>query len=170
MVERLNLDGDGNFIVKESAFLNYLVAVICLAIFIGVLTTRNFEIGYPFSEFYFIYVFILLPGIISLTKYSRNKTIIKVNKTGVFYYGVVVTDWNNFRNACIAEEYPTVTQNSDGISDKFNVMVTFFDPARNGDYLYKMSLSNTQDKSPEEIISAIQFYSGQNLSFEVFTL
>jgi hypothetical protein len=170
LIERLNLDSNGNFIVRESALLNYLVAAICLAIFIGVLITRNFEIGNPFSEFYFVYVFILLPGIISLIRYSRDKVIIKVNKTGVFYYGVTVTDWINFRNAYIGEEYPTVTQNSAGISDKFSVMVTFFDPARNGNYLYKMNLSNTQDKSPEQIISAIQFYSGKNLSFEVFTI
>ncbi|MCW3089462.1 MAG: hypothetical protein JWP81_531 [Ferruginibacter sp.] len=170
MKEGIKLDSEDNFIVKESALLNYLVAVIFFAIFIGVLITRNFEIGNPISEFYFIYPFILLPGIISLIKYSRDKAIIKVNKTGVFYYGVTVTDWSNFKTAYIGEEYPTVTQNSAGMSDKFSIVVTFFDPTRNCDYWYKMSLSGTQDKSPEQIISAINFYSGKNLSFEVFTI
>ena len=170
MPERINFDSDGNFVVKESASLNYLTAALSFLTFIGVLITRNFEIGQPFSEFYLIYIFILVPGIISLVKYSRKKDIIKVNKTGVFYYGVAVTDWNNFRNACIAEEFTTVTQNSAGISDKFSVMITFFNPVNDCDYLYKMDLSNTQDKSAEQIISAIQYFSRKSLSFEVLTI
>lgn len=170
MKEEIKFDRDSEFVVKESALLNYLIAGICFALFLGVLITRNFEIGNAPSQFYFVYVFILFPAIISLIKYSRDKAIIKVNKVGVYYYGVAVTDWNNFRNAYIGEEYPTVTNNSSGISDKFSVMITFFNPVDNKDYLYKMALSNTQDKSPEQIISAIILYSGMSLSFEVFTI
>ena len=166
----IELDKDGNFVVGESTLLNYLTIVICFAIFIGVLITRNFERENSHVFFWFIYLGILMPAIISISKLKRNRSIIIINGNGIYYHNNLVTDWTNFSNAYIAEETPTVSTYSAGLSDKFRIMIVYFDPNKSANYIYKMEMTESQNRSEEQIMSAIQFFSDKALSNDVYKI
>ena len=157
----IELDEEGNFVVGESALLNYLLIALSIAMFLGILITRDFERNQNTGSFYLIYLFILLPGIFAIVKLKRNKASIIVNEKGIYYHNNFVTDWSNFISAYIAEEPSGVTNYSAGLSDKFSIKIIFLDQNKGGNYMYDMKTSGSQNKSEEQIISAIQYFSGK---------
>lgn len=155
--------------VKESVFYNLLQAFIMIAIFVGILFTRNFEIGKTDSStFYFLYILCLFFIIMFVKKSMKRSELLKVNIEGVFYKGTKLTNWENFVNAYIIQEGYSVNNNSAGISDKFRIDVIFYNSSAKQNYKYALSLSSTADKSSYEIIQAMINFSGKQLSFETY--
>ncbi len=165
----VELDEEGNFVVGQSALLNYLLIALSIALFLGILITRDFEHNQNTGAFYIIYVLILLPGIFAIVNLKRNQAIIIVNEKGIYYHNNFVTDWSNFISAHIAEEPPAVNNYSAGLSDKFSIKIIFLDQNKGGNYMYDMKTSGTQNKSEEQIISAIEHFSGKLFSKEIYT-
>ncbi|MEO6719604.1 MAG: hypothetical protein ABIN67_04520 [Ferruginibacter sp.] len=160
----LILDKDGNFVVRESVLLNTIMGFIFLAILIGVLFTRNFEANQPIGSFHLIYLFLIVGIVAVFTKAKRRDVILIINKNGIYYRSKLVSDWPNFINAYIYQEDYVVSNNSDGLNDKFYVVITFFEPQSEANYMYKVPMSNSQDKSEYQVISAIEYFSKKKLS------
>ena len=93
-----------------------------------------------------------------------------MNSNGINHHGNTICNWNNFINAYTAQEFPIVSNYSDGLSDKNYIIVIYFDREKGGNYVYKMRMSDTQNKSEEQIIEAIQYFSGNTLSKEVYSI
>lgn len=157
------------FVVKESVFYNLLQAFIMIAIFIGILFTRNFEVDKTdSSSFYFLYILCLVFIVVFVKQSMKKSELLKVNTEGIFYKGTKLTNWENFVNAYIIQEGYNVNNNSAGISDKFRIDVIFYNSSAHQNYKYALSLSSTADRSSYEIIQAMITFSGKQLSFETY--
>ena len=166
-MNNLILDKDGNFTVQDSVLINYISGFIFLSLFFGVLVTRNFERNDTISSFYLIYLFFLIGIVVSFIKAKRRKVFIIINSNGIYYQGKLITTWGNFVNAYITQDEYEVNNYSAGISDKFKIVIVFFDPTVEANYVHKMPVPSTSDKSEYEIISAISHFSAKQLSFEI---
>jgi hypothetical protein len=167
-MDKIKFDKDENFIVRESKFFNYFSGFIFVAFFFGILVTRDFERGNRIGEFYFIYIFILILAAFFFVKGTRNSTNIVINKIGIYYKGTLISKWENFINAFIRQEEYQVGTNSDGINDNFKIIIEYFDPNLGENFVYSIPTSSTQDKSEYEIISAISYFSGKNLTYDLY--
>ena len=79
--------------------------------------------------------------------------IILINKNGIYHYNKLITSWFNFVKANVTQEEKVMA-----ISDNFILLIEH----RNGQsklVIDKIPLTNTQDKSEEEIIAAIKYFS-----------
>ncbi len=164
-MDKITFDKNGNFVVRESKFINYIVGFTFLALLFGVLVTRGFEVRQDTTDFYFIYVSFSAGAILCFIKGARKRASITINLTGIYYQGTLVTNWENFLTAFIRQESYTVR---DGVSDRFKIVVEYSDTIKGGNFLYPMPTSGTQDKSEYQIITAISHFSGKNLSYEIF--
>lgn len=97
--------------------------------------------------------FLLLFAIGTLMRPSGNTTIMKINKTGFYYYGELITDWAHF----ISEEFIDDGPSRRGV-DQFYLLVKYYKEGQPGYYGRKIRFTNTQDRSEEEIMAAIKFY------------
>lgn len=167
-MSNFTLDKKGNFIVQESVFLNCFSGSIFLALLLGVLITRNWERNTDTVSFYFIYLFLILGAVIFFVKANRNEVIMIINNMGIYYKGNFITNWENFINAHITQDDYEVSSNSSGVNDKFNIVVTCFQPTSAGDYMYKLAMSGSQNKSEYQIIYAIEYFSKKKLSLDIF--
>lgn len=95
---------------------------------------------------------VLVPALSFTIKGLQNKVAITINKEGIYYYKKFITNWQN-----LAEAYITQDEITGSIHDNFVLMVKYLVPG-DGYYVLKMKLTNTQDKSEEEVMAAIQFF------------
>lgn len=158
------------FEVCESLWMNFLISGIFVAIGIGVFITRNFEAEGKFTDFLFIYIFFLFISVLFFVKGLSKKRLILINASGIYHNLTFICDWNNFRNAYIAQEYPNASNTSEGLSDRNFIIVEFFNPNTALGYNYKIRMTDTQNKSEYEIIDALVLYSGKQLSYEVYSI
>ena len=137
-----------DFVVKESKGMNILLAFCCLVFALSAASMSWWLGG-----------FFLIPGAVLLIKGMRNGTVMIVNKTGFYYYGKLITNWNNFIDVEFIDEVPLPGPNTSGVSDKFSMLMKFYRDDQPGLYFtQQFRFTNTQNKSEEEIIAAIRFY------------
>lgn len=77
----------------------------------------------------------------------------EVNLYGFYYLGKEVTNWQNFISAKFTEE-----EKAFRVSDNFVLLLEYFKQDEPRSFITKIKLGNTQNKSEEEIIEAIEFY------------
>jgi len=100
----------------------------------------------------------LLFAIGALVRTSKNIVIMKINKTGFYYYGQLITDWDHFISEEFIDDVPLPSTTSTGIQDRFYLFIKYYKDGKPGYYGRKIRLTDTQDKSEEEIIAAVKFY------------
>ncbi len=166
-MNNLILDKDQQFTVQDSVLINLISVFIFLAIFIGVLVTRDFERNETISSFYLVYLFLFIGVVVSFVKIKRRKVFITINSNGIYFQGKLITNWKNFVNAYITQEAYDVSNYSAGLSDKFKIVIVFFEPTARVNYEFKMPVPGTSNKSEYEIISAISHFSDKQLSYEI---
>ncbi|MBK8710402.1 MAG: hypothetical protein IPL97_00735 [Niastella sp.] len=144
-------DAGSVFIVSESRWINLFVGIFLsiLSLITVYYNNFNFNVG---IEIYILYLFIL-PGAYFIYKAIVKKQIIVINKYGFFYHGKLLTNWQNFITARYDQEEKTWT-----IQDNFVLFIEYFKPGFPKSFISKIPLTNTQDKSEEEIIAAIRFF------------
>ena len=144
------LNADADFIVKESKATNYAVGIVLVAVLFISLSVGDFGWGNYLDGL----LLLLIPGAFYLARAKRNPTIIKINKSGFYYAGKLITDWEHFYSAVLSQDDEQVGS----IKDDFILILKYY--SLNNDRMYKMTipLTNTQDKAEEEIMSAIDFY------------
>ncbi|HZF63536.1 MAG TPA: hypothetical protein VEZ55_03575, partial [Chitinophagaceae bacterium] len=83
----------------------------------------------------------------------RNATIIKINRSGFYYAGQLVTDWKLFYDAVVQDKMAVGSYR-----DNFILDIRYYSTDRSLLYTQSIPLTNTQDKAEEDIIEAIRFY------------
>ncbi len=156
MAEKQKFDPDGSFTVRESRATNYALAIIFLVIFISSVYTADFSAfsaGSPST----VGLIAIVPAVLFFIKAGKHKLIMEVNASGFFYQGKLITDWQNFISVKFTEE-----EKAFRISDNFFLLIEYFKPGEPTSFVTKIGLGNTQDKSEEEIIEAVEFYHGRS--------
>lgn len=142
-----HFDVESDFIVNESKTVQLVIGIFFLLFSIGILSVSLLMGGV-----------ILIFAVGLLTKSSRDQTVIKINKNGIYYYGQLLTDWDHFISSEFIDELPLPSYSTDGINDQFSLMIKYSKDGSPGYFGRKIPLTNTQDKSEEEIVAAVQFY------------
>jgi hypothetical protein len=147
------IDSNSDFVVKENGGVFLVLGLLFLAMFIySVIYYVEPQVKFHFEITYLT----LVPAIYFIQKAFTKKTvIIRINKKGIFYYNKLITSWTNFVKAHVTQEEKVLA-----ISDNF-VLLLEFRNAQGKIITEKIPLTNTQDKSEEEIIAAIRFFSLQ---------
>ena len=145
------LGPDSNFVVKQSGGVFLVLGLLFTAMFIYTV----FYFVEPQEDFKFETTYlVLVPAIYFIMKaFAKKNDIIKINKNGIYYYGRLITNWFNFVKAHVTQE-----EKAFAISDNFILLVQY-KTAKGSIETEKIPLTNTQDKSEEEIIAAIKFFS-----------
>jgi hypothetical protein len=146
---------DDRFIVKDSKGLSIIVFLILTAMFISAVYYDNFSADKERSNVRIAYLTII-PAIFFLVKAMSNKIIIEINYSGFYYNGSLLTNWENFISAHFTEE-----EKIGSFSDNFVLYIEYYKPGTGMDYISKIPLTNTQNKSEEAILEAIKKFSGK---------
>jgi hypothetical protein len=146
-----------SFTVKEAKSINILLSVIFFVLFFAMIGYNQFATSSTQSadmRFYGSVAYgLLIPAVLFAIKAFKNNILIEINETGIFYSGSLVTHWENFISIRYRQE-----QEAESISDDFVLLIEYFKPGFATSYITKIGLSNTQDKSEEEIIEAAEEY------------
>lgn len=158
----IKLDSDGSFTVGESKLINYLFGSLFLIMLLVVLSSTDLETYWmiDLSLLFFLFLF-FASGL-------KKRKKITINATGIHHNKTYITNWPNFRHAYIRQLPNQVTASSAGLMDHYIIAVVYFNQSQDMDYLYPIRLSDSQDKSEYEIIDAIMYFSGQQLSYEIY--
>jgi len=140
-------DINSDFVVKESKSTNLVVGILFLILSLAAFFMSVLLGGLT-----------LLVAIGAFARSSKDITIIRINKTGFYYYGKLITDWEHFISEEFIDEIPLPSNTSSGINDEFYLMIKYYKDGKPGYYGRKIRLTNSQDKSEEEIIAAVKFY------------
>lgn len=140
---------ENEFLVRESAFINFVVAGALLLLFVVALMNASDMMSYVMAFGLF-----LTPGIVFLYKGLSKKIFIRINAQGIFFRGKLMTDWRHFYDAQVRDG-----RGIGSIQDKFLLDVRYYSP--DGQLLHKVSipLTNTQDQAEEDVLAATyRFY------------
>jgi len=148
-MEPSTLDIEQDFLVQESKSINNMAGFALLCVFLASMSFGDYGLySYLMSIFLF-----LIPGVIFLAKAQRPSLIIKINKSGFFYAGRFITGWDLFYDATVHDKMITGSY-----KDNFVLAFRYYAPDYSLIYTLSVPLTNTQDKSEEEIIEAINFF------------
>lgn len=89
---------------------------------------------------------------------AKDITIITINKNGFYYYEQLLTDWEHFISEEFIDEVPLPQGNDPGLNDRFFLLIKYYKDDKPGYFGRKIRLTDSQDKSEEEIIAAVKFY------------
>ena len=141
-------DATRDFEVKQSPFMNNLIGIILVILF-AVSTT----FGYGWEILLQTAALFLAPAIFFFFKARSKYVYIRINTIGVYYKGILLMKWEQFKEATLTEE-PKLAS----ISDNFIIILKYFSEDRKLIYTKKLPMANTQNKDDEEIIAAINAY------------
>lgn len=152
------LHKDSEFVVGEEKVINYVMAIFFLGLFLyGVIdAVRRRFINIDYQSY--VFAFAIIPAIYCLRRANNNRVYIRVNKTGIYYQEKLLTSWANFHNAFIDQKEKSGFFN---IKDNFLLVVEYRNEAEQKGFRKKIPLTNTQNKSEEEILEAIKFFWNQ---------
>jgi len=157
----MKLNAEEDFLVKESPEINFIAGSILLFVFI----VSYLVMDDGWSNYFAALVLFLLPAAFFIARGKSSHVIMKINKTGFYYHGNLVTRWPYFMDAQVYEELVPGS-----IRDNFILMIRYYAENLSVYYTLKIPLSNTQDKAEEEIIAAIDFYYKASTSANTVTL
>ena len=152
---QLSIDKD--FVVAESVVLDLCVGLFFFILFflaVKVSPHDDPDQQKPFVKSLYI---TLIPALFFTFKGLINKKTITINKTGIYNYNTLITDWKNFIRAYIDQQ--TITGS---ISDNFVLFIEHYKDNQAGYFECKIPLTNTQNKSEEDVIAAINFFLEQS--------
>lgn len=155
---QIYLDKNNEFTVKEWKVLNWVAGIVFFVLFIAMIIA-----GAWFYALLFGLPFLLLPALKHRKQAAFDGVIIRVNSNGIFYYGKHITDWDNFLNAYVTNEMKVRS-----FKDNFELVLEFY-----RDTLLiqkKIKLTNTQNRSEEEVYGAIMYFYKQHLNADVETI
>ncbi len=147
------LTQDSQFIVGENKGLDYVLAFLCLALFsYGLIDAirHNFT---NLSASTFVFLIALVAAILFFRKGNSKRVYIRINNKGIYQDERLVTGWANFHNAYISQKEKMIT-----IQDNFQLVVEYLKDGTKQGVRKKNPLTNTQNKSEEEVLEAVMFF------------
>lgn len=150
------LTRDSQFTVGEEKVLNYVMAAFFLALFgYGVFDAvrRQFtDIDYQSI----IFGLAILPAIFCIRRARSNRVYLRINQKGIYQDGYLLTSWDRFLKAYITQKEKKPMWD---IRDNFQLVVEFRDKTTpTQGHRKKIPLTNTQNKSEEDIMAAVNFF------------
>jgi hypothetical protein len=145
---------DGSFTVRESKWLLLVLGIVFSALFVYSFfeyVDDRISLAFRFNAMKIA----LIPAVVFFYRALHTRTVFMINGSGFYYYGKLVTNWENFVSARVVEG-----RSPGGFQDNFLLHLQYVRPGQEGVYQQKLPLTNTQDKSEEEIIAAIKKYRG----------
>lgn len=153
---KVQITKDSEFVVGEEKVINYVMSVLFMALFLYGLfdAARHHFKNIDYQSF--IFALAILPAVYCFRRAHSKRSYIRINKTGIYQDEKLVTGWSNFIKAFITQKEKKPIYN---ILDNFILVVEFRkDEAKDG-FRRKIPLTNTQNKSEEDVLEAIQFFS-----------
>ena len=147
---------DTEFIVGEEKVLDFILATLFFGLFVYgwvEAIVQDFK-----NETYIRYLCFsaLLPASYFFKKGMSKRIYIRINKTGIYQDEKLVTVWSNFLKAYVNQKENTRLIN---IQDNFQLVVEFLKEGEDKGFRRKIPLTNTQNKSEEDVLAAVMFFS-----------
>lgn len=147
------LEKDSEFTVKEEKVLDYILAILFFAVFVLGLVyalknniTREDLVGG-------LLMLALIPSLMAFAKAKSKRVYIRINKTGIYQDEQLVAGWDKMIKAYISQRQITGQW-----QDNFMLVLEYRKEVLVSGFRRKIPLTNTQNKSEEEIIEAIRFF------------
>ena len=152
---KIPLTKESEFVVGEEKVLNYIMTAFFIALFLyGLIDAiRRHFINIDYQSF--IFGFALVPAIYCFRRAHSNRVYVRVNRTGIYKDEQLVTGWSNLLNAFITQKEKTGIFN---IVDNFILVVEYTKDGSPEGFRRKIPLTNTQNKSEEEVLEAVKFF------------
>ncbi|MGH2553903.1 MAG: hypothetical protein ACRDEB_09305 [Chitinophagaceae bacterium] len=149
------LNKDNEFLVGEEKIINYVLAFLCLALFVyGVIDAvkrRFINIDYQS----FVFAFALIPAWLFFKKARSTRIYIRINKFGIYQDEHLVTGWSQLLKAYLDQKEKKGLIN---LQDNFLLVLEFRKKDTTQVVRSKLPLTNTQNKSEEEVLQAVNFF------------
>jgi hypothetical protein len=144
---------DTEFTVGEEKVLNYVISFLFFGLFVyGVVDILIKGFG---AVTYVNYIFILaiIPSAMAFAKARSKRVYIRINRKGIYQNEKLLSTWATFLKAYITQKQTVVS-----IRDNFQLVVEYYKDDPKKGFRRKIALTNTQNKSEEDIMAAIKFF------------
>jgi hypothetical protein len=157
-----DLSKKNSFKVTESKLINYVASMAFFIMFSIAVASGNINFAQRFYISIVLIIVLLGSAVAFLAKALSNKIIIEINESGIYYYADLITSWEKYISSKVTQE-----EILGSLKDNFVLLIEYYKVAVGTNYICKISLTNTQNKSEEDIIAAINNYASQ--MFDIIT-
>lgn len=138
-----NFSENEPFIVKNSIGIMVFIAIASLVMFFSSIAYNDMTVSLP----------LLIPAIPCIAGIFIRNPLIEVNSTGIYTKGSLITDWAHFANADFTQR-----TKAGRWTDNFVLILEYSKEGYYGYFKCELPLSNTQNKSEEAVLAAIDFF------------
>ena len=150
---QLNIDSE--FVVKEEKALNYVLAILFLALCLyGIIDTLGKKKFADIDYQSYIFLLFIIPAFFFFRRANSSRVYIRINRTGIYQDERLVTDWAGFLNAYISQNKKKFYS----IQDHFVLVVEYRKAGTDIGLRRKIPLTNTQNRSEEDVLAAVRFF------------
>ena len=150
---KIPLSNNSEFVVGEDKVLDYILASLFFGLFLYGLIDAIRQDFTKLNYVNYLFIIALLPAILFFRKAKTRRIYIRINKTGIYQDEKLVTGWSTLLNAHITQKEKVFS-----IQDNFMLVVEYLKDGIEKGFRRKIPLTNTQNKSEEEILEAVKFF------------
>ena len=147
------LTKDSEFLVGEDRVLDYILASLFFGLFLYGLVDAVLRRFTNIHYLSYVFLILLAPAMIFFAKAKNKRVYIRINKSGIYQDEQLVTGWANFMNAYVTQKEKVLS-----IQDNFILVVEYMKDGSDKGFRRKIPLTNTQNKSEEEVLGAVKFF------------
>ncbi|MDZ4794210.1 MAG: hypothetical protein SGI83_08025 [Bacteroidota bacterium] len=149
------LNKDSELVVGENKLMAWVLAILFFALFAyGVYDAIKLRFKHIDYQSY-VLVLALVPCIFCLRRVKSKRVYVRINRTGIYKDEQLVTSWSNLLKAYLGQEKKKKFYD---LQDKFILIVEYRGTDPKMGYRKKIPLTNTQNKSEEDVLEAVQFF------------
>lgn len=153
---KIPLSKESEFVVGEDKVLVYILASLFFGLFLYGLSDAILQNFIKLNYLSYIFMLLLVPAIILFTKAKNKRIYIRINKKGIYQDEKLVSGWPNLIKAYISQKEKILS-----IQDNFVLVVEYLKEGIDKGFRRKIPLTNTQNKSEEEVMEAVKFFWNQ---------
>lgn len=150
---KITLNRDTEFIVGEEKVLVYIMALLFFGLFIYAIVDAIIKGFTNLNYITYLFALALIPALYFFKKGRSNTIHIRINKAGIYQQEKLITGWANFLNAYVTQKEKTIS-----IQDNFLLIVEYTKDGSDKGFRKKIPLTNTQNKSEEQVLEAVKFF------------
>lgn len=149
------LTKDSQFIVGEEKILNYILALLFFGLFLyGAVDAirRNF-VNIDYQSY--VFALAIIPAAYCLRRGFSQRVYIRINAKGIYHHEKLVTRWEELVKVYLAQKEKTGLIN---LQDNFLLVLEYRKQGEPKLIRRNLPLTNTQNKSEEEVLRAVNFF------------
>jgi hypothetical protein len=145
---------DSELVVKEDKVVDLIAGLAFLAAPVISLFYSSIDeiLSHPKQAAFFFGLLLLSTWF--FVKSQSKRVYLRINRKGIFQDEVLLTNWPNFLAAKV-QDFPRTLR----FSDNFKLVIEYMKEGNTNGFRRLIPLTNTQNKSEEEIMEAIRFFS-----------